>query len=513
MKAQVQLSSYENQPKSITGCNTTRPDFFTVDHKAQKSTGCHPGTRMENISGMEDRKDEAFIFGDFTLYPQRRLLLKKGKKIPIRNRTLGLLIILVERAGEIVNQDELMLLGWPRVVVDRVNLRVQIHALRKIIESKDSIITVSGYGYYFAKDVARHEVTDDFSDAKISYEELSFSLNEIVGREEELKKVMSRFEDHRLISLVGPGGVGKSCVASAITKTMMTLPFFHSVFIDVPSLMKGEKIAESIASQLTKNETYTSPFEIIVESMSKHAFFLVLDGCEYRLEEASKLVDFLLNRVPQCHILVTSREPLFVDGEVLHQLSPLSVPSEHLDSEEILTYPAVRLFIERASTYLTELELHSRDILKVGAITRKLDGLPLAIEIVASKIAIFGLNELETLIDGVFLLRMSGRRTAQPRHYTLGNMLEWSYNMLTANEKWLLGQLASFKKFTSLDDIIQSVDTQDIEIAELHFLVESLASKSMLSIKRDNLKRYYYMLEATKIFMHEKLSHKKQILK
>ena len=250
----------------------------------------------------------------------------------------------------------------------------------------------------------------------------------------------------RFVTVVGPGGIGKTTVATIAANAL--LPNYRDgvFFVDLVPISDPLKVPSTIASVLGLSIGSDTAGSGVIAFLRTKELLLVLDNCEHVIETAAALAEQVFKNAPEVHILATSREPLRVAGERVHRLRPLeSAPvSEELTAEQALMFPGIQLFVDRAGAVSDDFELTDAEAPTVADICRQLDGIPLAIELVAGRIDAFGVRGLAERLDDRFRLLTSGRRTAVPRHQTLGATLDWSYELLPEVERKVLRRLSVF---------------------------------------------------------------------
>lgn len=461
-----------------------------------------PSTTSDLASNRE--QDTLYHFGPFTLLPHQHLLLKNGKRIVLGGRALDLLVALTERAGELVEKNELMARAWPRVVVEECNLRAQIVALRRVLvddQGFNYILTVPGRGYRFVmpEDAACSEPTE-----LPEHNGVPALVSELIGRQPLLDVLAKDLLHRRLMTLTGAGGVGKSAMALALLNGAVAALTGRLHYLDVSRLGNGAVLVERIAAELNLRlplaQRQPQP-----DGVSAPDSLLLLDNCDHCLEPVADAVQALLRWVPHCRVLVTSREPLNVEGELVHRIAPLDCPEQGqpLSLEQALDYSAVRLLVERMTAHDTGFVLQETDLDPMVRVCRKLDGNPLALDIAAARVRACGLRDLPQLLEIDCHLKMKGRRTADPRHSSLAALLDWSYTTLCPVEQELLRQMAVIRGSFTLA-VVKAV-TGTSEQSDLLEQIERLVDKSLLQIRKKASARRYWMSETTRSYAQGKL--------
>ena len=452
----------------------------------------------------------ALRFGAFTLYPRQHLLLKHGEPVNLGSRALDLLIAMASRSGELLEKAELIACAWPKVIVEECNLRAQIVALRRVLNDDESgfeyIVTVPGRGYRF---VARTESCEQ-NVAPVVVSETLPSLPSLItqplGREAVLQRLSEQLQQGRLISLVGPGGIGKSTVALALANRVAGLWPHGACFVDLSEASEEQQITSALAEALGLLPEKDALRDVI-QHLQQRRQLLILDNCEQALDATAQVVENLLRWAPDCTLLTTSREPLRATGEQVERLPALQLPgiSEQPSAEQAMGFAAITLFVERVQASDASFILDENNVADVLNICRKLDGIPLDMEIAATRVSAFGLGPLAELLDGDFRLQMEGRRTAAPRHRSLRATLDWSYQTLPAEEQAMLRLVAIFNGTFTLNAVRAIAEVDEQLPGDPLPLIENLVDKSLLIAHRDDTLKFYQMPKTERLYALEKL--------
>ena len=453
-------------------------------------------------------------FGSFSLCIAERSLKRGDEPVPLGGRALDILIALVERAGEIVPHRELIERTWPGVTVEEANLRVNISAIRKALgDGRDGaryISSVARRGYCFVAPIQR-SLAEQSSPPRGHGEaewsnRLPSRLSRIVGRQDTVRTLSAQLKLQRFVSIVGPAGVGKTTVALSVAHSLLT-DFEEDVFfIDLSVLTDPNLVATAVSSTLGFMAQAQDPLGSLLAFVGDRRVLLVLDNCEHVIDSAAALAERVVSDAPQARILTTSREALRVQGEHVHLLRSLEGPPDNddLTATEVRAYPAAELFMERAEASGYAAELTDEDARIVAGICRKLDGIALAIELVASHVGPLGIRGAAELLDNRFGLLWRGRRTALPRHETLSAMLDWSYSLLSEQEKLVLSRLSVFVgdfPFLAACAVVSEA-LRDEQVAAI---IVSLVAKSLISTRESGESTYYRLLEMTRFHLKNKL--------
>ena len=453
-------------------------------------------------------------FGPFRLTVAERLLEKAGVPVALGARALDILTILVGRAGEVVEKRELIALVWPDVVVDEGSLRFHVNGLRKALgDGRDGaryIATIAGRGYCFVAPVARMDgegspsVTAGAADPRPV---LPSRLARMVGRDEAVLSVAANVAEERFVTVLGAGGIGKTTVAVAVAHQLVEAFEGRVRFVDLGSTADAKLVPSAVASAVGFVAHAADVVPTLIAFLQDKRLLIVLDSCEHVISAAAALAERIFTGAPGVHILCTSREALRVEGEHVHLLPPLASPPGHSDlgSGAVLTFPAVQLFVERATASGARFELTDDDAPAIAEICRNLDGIPLAIELAAGRVSAYGIGGIASLLGDRFSGLANGRRTAIARHQTLGATLDWSYNLLSEAERTLLRRLSVFAGTFSLEAAQAVAGFGAIDEHSVVDGIGNLISKSLIAAEFTGGSSRYRLLDTTRRYTHEKL--------
>jgi len=446
-------------------------------------------------------------FGRFTVVRHRRELLADGRPVELGGRAFDTLIALIAARGTVLSKDELMGRVWPDRVVEENNLAAQISGLRKVFGADRHLIrTVAGRGYQFTGEI-RATAAAAAGPPPSRMTNLPEAPSELIGREAELGEVAALVTEHRLVSLVGAGGIGKTRLGLEVARHL--LPRFpDGVFVvELAPLSSAELVPVAVARAL--GLTYvaeTSSLEGVAGAVGSRKLLLVIDNCEHVIEAAARMVEALLRATPGVSLLATSREPLRVSGEYVYRVPPLDVPAEdNQDTEDVFRHGAIRLFVSRAHAAQPRYVAEGRVAAATAAICRRLDGIPLAIELAVTRIVAFGVDGVAARLDDRFRLLTGGSRTALPRHQTMRATLDWSYELLSESERIVLRRLGVFVGAFTLDAASAVAASADMPASEVGNSVADLVGKSLVSADIGGTIAHYRLLETTRAYAREKL--------
>lgn len=451
-------------------------------------------------------------FGPFELNVAERCLKKANEVIPLGGRAYDILVALLEKAGEVVPKAELIARAWPDVTVDEGSLRVHMSSLRKALGDGQFgdkyIANVQGRGYRFIAPIAglpAHRA----SGASGEPSNLPPALGRMVGRDNVVLDIKGSLQSgQRLITILGPGGVGKTTVALAAGHRALT-DFSGAVFfVDLSTLSEKGHVVGAIASALGLDPRFIDRMDALVNFLRHRTALIILDSCEHLVAEATELADRILQDAPGIHVLATSREALKIAAERVLRLPPLDCPPERpgLTAAEVLAYPAARLFAQRVSARSSNFSLGDDEAPMVAEICRKLDGIALAIELAAGRAAVFGIsNTVAKLASRLDLLKF-GRRTANPRHQTLKATLDWSHDYLSEVERAVLRRVAIFIGHFSLEGAVAVAKQGEVCQPDIEGAIERLVDKSLIVAWPGYQGMRYRLLDTTRSYALEKLA-------
>ncbi len=442
----------------------------------------------------------------YELRRDMRQLLVNGASVRLGGRAFDLLVALADRPGRVTSMDELMRALWPNQVVEENTLQVHISALRKLL-GPEAIRTVPGRGYLLVLPVDGGAIaapTGGTSTAppatvsalsNLSTSRLPNDLPPLIGRDSDLQALQTLLAQYRLVTVVGPGGVGKTRLALAAASWALqqaNLEVGSVHLIELAGVAESAPVAEAVARTLgiSLPGLHAAPAEL-VDVLEKRELLLVLDNCEHRLREVAELVDALARYTPRVRILATSQQPLGCRSEQVLRLESLVVPQDGVSLPEALVSGSVALLIERVRSRDPTFAIDAGNIADAVAICQRLDGLPLAIELAAARVPLLGLTGLRLRLNEQLRVLAAGpgheRETRPARQRTLRAAIAWSHALLDIDERRIFRRLGVFAgNFSLAAAEAVAADPADGETDSLDRL-QALVDRSLVLVDKSQL--------------------------
>ena len=337
------------------------------------------------------------------------------------------------------------------------------------------------------------------------------ALTSFVGREAEVAEITALLEEHRLVTLTGSGGVGKTRAALQIAANLLD-GFGDGVWlIELAPISSGEHVASTVALAVGFTLPASSdPAESLVRALrNKHAL-LVFDNCEHLVEPVARVIAAILRDCPTMKILATSRQGLEIGGEETYRLPSLDVPTQsvasRLNAHDAGECAAVALFVDRARSVDQRFALTDENAPTIGEICRRLDGIPLAIELAAARVRILNPRQLRERLDERFRVLTGGSRDTLPRQQTLRALIDWSHDLLDDRERTLFRRLGIFVNGFTLDAAVSVGSGEELDELDVFDVLASLVAKSLVLAEPAGDALRYRLLESTRVYAREKLA-------
>lgn len=447
---------------------------------------------------------QIYQFGLFRLDAARGELLRGQSPVAVGGRALRLLAALLARPGKLVTKDELMQAGWPGMFVEEGNIATQIRNLRQVLGDDEAarqlIVTVAGRGYLFTGEVMQPAVPVA-APAALKLPPQAAREELILGRERELATLHAAVMRHRLVTVTGAGGIGKTRLVAEFAAELTADADARLIFLALEDLRQSGLVASRLAAALGL-ATSSEPERAVVAALRPRAWFLVFDNCEHLLAEIAALAEQFLAAAPRVNILATSREPLGVAGEFLHRLDPLAFPGDGAPAGPARDYPAVRLFEAAAQEAGAAFEVTADNQAAVADICRRLEGLPLALKLAGARLA--G-GSLGVLAAGLSIPRQIAGAVANlpPRQRSMEATIAWSVGLLDMPEQAFFLRLGLFARgFTAAAAAVLAPPEIDAAVS-----LARLATKSLVvALPRAGHEPRYRLLEPVRDFALRQLT-------
>lgn len=441
---------------------------------------------------------EDVTFGPFRLDMRHRKLFCGAAEVRMGSRAMDILLALARRKGELVSKQQLFEAAWPDVFVQEANLKVTVAYLRRTLRefAPDAgyINNIVGRGYWL--DTAPRD--DGRNDRGVGPAAPVPEAAGIIGRDTDIDTISRLLAHNRLVTIVGTGGIGKTTVAQAVAHA-----FDHEeggvAFIDFSRITSDDYVASSIASALGISPGRDS-IQAIISILARQKILLVLDTCEHVLSAVAHFCDAVMAKTRGVRILATSRQLLRARGEKVVWLAPLAVPSpEHVGGiGDLLRFSAPRLLADRAGD--DGYRIDEKDVRAIARICQRLDGCPLAIELVATRLASRGVIAIEQELDERFLSFRRDSVEGPIRHQSLLVTLQWSYALLGDDERKLLRAVSIFAGTFDAEAAVRVAADEDFSALDVMDAIAGLRGKSMLCLDRPSGEFQYRLLDSTRAF-------------
>jgi predicted ATPase/DNA-binding winged helix-turn-helix (wHTH) protein len=506
------LSKGRGKTTSFVGANFTRAQLRRLP---EDGTHAEPGRSNIWLTHMHGTVVHSKLrFGPFELSIGERVLRYDGRVLPLGDRALDILAYLVERPGEVIAKQELIDHVWSDVTVEEVSLRVHVAAIRKALGDGQFgnryIANIKGRGYSFVGTVFPLARGTENGNAKF-LPPSKFPVRPLmmIGRETVISRVSDKLRNDRFVTLLGAGGIGKTTIALAVARTVAEEFAGKVHFVDLESLTDPQQVAGAVATSLGLAPKSKDPGLELVDLVRSQKLLILLDSCEHVIETVALLAEQLYQETEQVYLLTTSRELLKVGGEHCCQVFPLDVPPEGSEqtANAVMRYPSVQLLARRVAAKAGSFVLTDEEAPFVAEMCRKLDGIPLAIELAAGQVAALGLKNTVARLE---LLKLA-HRSAVARHQTLKATLDWSYNLLSDGERIVLRRVAPFVGHFTLEGARYVAGELGVGTGAIFDAIAGLVEKSLLATRIDETHARYRLLGTTRAYALEKLEEHAEV--
>src|SRR5438445_1772008 len=473
----------------------------------QMALKCPKGAPMP---GKDQRP--VYKFGAWEIDLARREMRLNGVPTDVGSRAFEIVEELVQSAGELIDKYDLMNRVWPGAAVEENTLQAQISAIRRALGPDRGLLkTIAGRGYRLLGDWVIEQ--EDFAAAGMPTSEptrsyvtnITAQTSELIGRKSAEAQLLELLSTYRMVTMTGPGGIGKTVLAQAVARSLLATFGGDGLLVELAPLSDPALVPLAVATVLDLRQSGDGiSFEAIGREIGARKLLLVLDNCEHLIEGAARLANTLVRFCPNTKILATSREVLRIDGEYVYRVPPLDVPAQGGDGDhDILARSAVQLLIARTKALNADFLPRGEDLQLIAAISRQLDGIPLAIEFAAARVATLGLQQVAARLHDRFSLLTQGLRTALPRHQTLLATLDWRYELLFETEARVLRHLAVLNGDFSFDAAAAVIGNFDaVSVADD---LAGLVVKSLVVADFQAGDDHYRLLDTTRAYALQKL--------
>lgn len=452
-----------------------------------------------------------FEYSGWELDLEKRELRAMGAPVPLGSRAFEILKTLAVSPGRIVSKDELMKRVWPGLIVEDNTLQVHVSAIRRALgKDRDLLRTVSGRGYRLLGEWTEPEtrlvpapaIRVQSSERAGFVTNIPSAASELIGRQAAISHIATLMSAYRVVTLTGPGGIGKTVLASEVARRLQPSIDGDAFFVELVSLSDPSLVPTTLAQALDlRLQSDDVSAELVARAIGNRKMLLVIDNCEHVVDAAAEMVEAILRACQNVSVLATSRELLRIEGEFTYRVPPLEVPAMEQVADPLL-HSAVQLFLARTRALQSDFTISESRISVIAGICRHLDGIPLAIEFAAARAATLGIQQIAGRLDDRFVLLTGGRRTALPRHRTLRATLDWSYELLPESERRLLRNLAIYPAGFTLEAAM-AVSVEDEEETALG--LSNLVSKSLVTFDGTEVAPRWRLLETVRVYALEKL--------
>lgn len=441
---------------------------------------------------------------------EQRDIRRHGASLRIGARALDILEVLHRASGSVVSKDDIMDAVWPGLIVEENRLQVHVATLRKALgASRDLIKTVPGRGYLLVASASPGPdlVPAAEAPAVVAPPDAPASalLAPLVGRDAEIAQIADMLERTPVVTLVGAGGIGKTSLAVRVAHGVRSRSRERVLFVELARASTRDDMLLALAAELGLDTRGVPAIDRIGEAFAASRCLLVLDNAEHIVDLVASLVETLTSSAGSLRVLVTSREPLHISAEAVLRMSPLAVPDGNASADEIVRCSAVELFLERVRAAAPDCAVDEAGVRLVGDICRRLDGLPLAIELAAARVATLGLAVVASRLDDRLNLLTGGLRSALPRHQTLRATFDWSYVLLDRAARALFRRMGCFIGPFSFDAAHAVATEPGTSAADMIAVLGELVAKSLVTVEFHGASARYRLTESTRAYALEKL--------
>ncbi len=443
-------------------------------------------------------------FAEWQIWPQLRILLHRGKPVKISARAFDVLVVLVSAEGEVVSKDRLLTQVWGNEIVEENNLQAQISAIRRVLGRDRHLLTTEfGSGYRFNLSSRPPVILPE--PARKSPVVFPF-LTSILGRDQAVQAVSALMRQHPLVTITGLGGVGKTRLAWEVVNRVRTEYPDGVCVAELAHITDASSLLSVFSQALHLPLAAIHNDHDLSHQLARRECLLMIDNGEHVIKELKPVIALLLNAAPNITMLLTSQVATEMAGEQQYLLPPLQVPEkEETDFQRLLLFPSVRLFIERAQAQRFDFHPSNAELSVIGELCRHLDGLPLAIELAASRLPIMSVSEIYHCLEDRFQLLSNRQSVRVSRHQKIKTTLEWTYQLLNPREQKLFCSLGIFTDMFTVNAVIDFLQSPEENGWQIVDDLQRLLSLSLIQVSTQVPVTRFRLLETLRQFACDKL--------
>jgi predicted ATPase/DNA-binding winged helix-turn-helix (wHTH) protein len=444
--------------------------------------------------------------GRFSIDLEMRTLWQDGEVVHLGSRAFDILAVVASAGGRLVTKDELMHSVWPETVVEENNVHVHLSALRKVLgPDRNLIITVPGRGYKLVQR-PHMQLPEEPGSRGRAGRPLPPLKTRLVGRDKAVAQIRALLERTRVLTLVGAGGIGKTSLAIEVGRHLAAHVPDSVCFVELAAISSHGAVLTAILEGCGLSaEDVPLDLAHVAKALAGERRLLLIDNAEHVVDHVAETVEALIAANASLRVLVTSREPLRIVSEAVFRVDPLDVPPPCSTNAGILQRSAVNLFLMRANSLHEQVGADGLAIQLVGEICRRLDGIPLAIELAAARVVSLGVEGVYRRLDDRMAILGGGYRTALPRHQTLRATFDWSFALLNPDTRSLFRRLAIFSSSFTFEAMCAVVCDAELTVGTAMNGIGELVAKSLVNVEFDGPMAQYRLSESTRAYALEKL--------
>ncbi|ARD59289.1 transcriptional regulator [Kosakonia radicincitans DSM 16656] len=443
-------------------------------------------------------------FAEWQIWPQLRILLHRDKPVRISARAFDVLVVLLRAGGKAVSKEALLVQVWGNEIVEENNLQAQISAIRRILgHDRHLLVTEFGCGYRLNINSAPLQMP---AKPELPEPVVTPFLTSILGRDQAVQDVCTLLNHHPLVTITGSGGVGKTRLAWEVVNLMRTHFPEETCVVELAHITEASSLLSVFSQALHLPLVSLHHDADLRQQLARRRCLLLVDNCEHLINELEPVITSLLHVAPHSRLLLTSQVALQIAGEQQYLLPPLQIPEQtDSDKQTLLSFASVRLFIERVQANRHDFHPSDSELSLIGKLCRHLDGLPLAIELAASRLPVMSVSEIYSRLEDRFQLLSNTHSALVPRHQKIVTTLEWTYQLLNAREQRLFRTLGIFTDTFSMQSVTDFLVARDKHYWQVIDDVQRLLALSLIQVSSQVPVTRFRLLETMRQFACNKL--------